>query len=98
MFSREDALKIKDKVEREGIFIWKKELDTITAIEVEFYLYSDEDTREKHIKKQKELGWFFQKDQAPQKSFYVNFHKKGEDIFIYSAFFTRDLEVINWNE
>ena len=98
MFSREDALKIKEKVEREEVFLWKKDVNTILAREIEFYLYSNESKRDEHIKQQKELGWEYDEHQKRQESFHTNFFKDDQDVLIYVAYFKKRLNPVNWNE
>ena len=49
MLSKDEAIKIKLKIKKEGVFLWKKDIDNIKAIETEFYLYGTEDDRKNHI-------------------------------------------------
>lgn len=97
MYSKEDALKIKAKVEKDGVFLWKKDMNTIHAREYEYYLYSNEEKRNNHIEKQKELGFVFHKDQNSKTSLYTNFFKENEDVILYTAYFEKRLEPIKWD-
>lgn len=98
MYSREDALKIKEKVERDGVFLWKKDFNTISARELEFYLYGSVEDRNKHIEAQKEAGWKYDDMQNRKDSFHTNFFKDDQDVLIYVAYFERALEPVEWNE
>lgn len=98
MYSREDALKIKEKVERDGLFLWKKDMNTILAREFVFYLYGSEEERNKHIKQQKEAGWIYEEMQNHRESFHTNFFKENQDVLIYVAYFERRLNPVNWEE
>lgn len=98
MYSKEDAIKISKTVDKEKVFLWKRQLDKIMAIETEFYLYSDEETRAFHIESLKQSGWYFEEDQRTMEAFYRNLLNYKDDIFVYSAFFERRIDSINWVE
>lgn len=98
MYSREDALKIKDKVERDGVFLWKKDMNIIIARELEFYLYGNEEERNKHIKRQKEAGWKYEEIQNYKESLHTNFFKDNQDVLVYVAYFERALEPVKWDK
>lgn len=98
MYSKEDAIRISKTVDREKVFLWKRQLDKIMAIETEFYLYSDEETRASHIECLKKSGWHFEEDQRMMEAFYRNLLNYKDDIFVYSAFFERKVDPVDWAE
>lgn len=97
MYRKDDAITIKNKVERDGKFLWKMDTNFITRVETVWYLYANEEERNKHIEYQKAIGWDFYKDQKHEESFHTNFFKDNEDVLIYVAYFTKKLKPIDWH-
>lgn len=97
MYSREEAIKIKSKIKKYGVFLWKKDMDVMKAIETEFYFYGSEQERNNHIKQQEELGWIYNEMQNIKKPLYNNFLIREDNVFVYTAYFERCLKPINWD-
>lgn len=97
MYSKEDAVKIQNKVNESKILLWKRSVDNIMGVEIEYYLYSNLQERQKHIERQKNNDWIYDDLQKEKETFYVNFFNSDEEVLIYSAYFRKPVENSIWS-
>lgn len=95
MYSKKTAEVIKAKVEKLGVFCYKKEEKYLSSEAIEYYYYGSIEDRNKHIEEQKAKGYCFDEDQRLSIDLYNDLFK-GTYIDVYHAYFIKDLEPLKW--
>lgn len=98
MYGINDANKIKRKIDKDGVFLWKMDTNFINRTDTVWYLYKNEEERNKHIEKQKSLGWTFYEKQNPFQDLHSNIFKPEDDVIVFVAFFSRRLKPLDWDK
>lgn len=57
MYDKKTAFEIKEMVEKEKVFLWKKEINYLEGEEIILFLYSSREVKEEHEKQMEGEGW-----------------------------------------